>query len=107
MKRRSVYRFKRRFVFSVLVPTKMVYERVSLLKEVIIDDLKRVTSILRCNEMEYLNKEIAENLDEDSQNRLFTVLQLVLKDEMSFLLEIEIRRQNIRGVNVKNNILAN
>lgn len=85
-------------------------EGVCFLKEVIIDDLKRVTSILGCNEMEYLNKEIAKNLDVESQNKLFTVIQQVLQDEISFLLEVEIRRQNTRKVevkNVKNNVLIN
>lgn len=57
-------------------------------------DLARFIDLLESEKKEYIVNEVKENLNEDSQVRMAETIQLVLADEIAFLLEIEIRRQN-------------
>lgn len=64
--------------------------------------LQDILDLLPANRKAYLEKEIADNLDNQSQQRLEEILKGLLLDEIAFLIEIEIRRKRVKRSSLYN-----
>lgn len=60
-------------------------------------NLTRFINLLSEEKKEYIVNEVKENLNAKSQVNLAETIQKVLEDEIAFLLEVEISRQNLSG----------
>lgn len=56
----------------------------------LIPELKAVTNLVQGGLA--IEQEIVENLDEVSQKRMYNVMRKLLKDELAFVLEVEMLR---------------
>lgn len=62
-------------------------------------ELSKIIGLFDEQKQEYLTKEILDNLNEKSQKSLSETVLQVLGDELAFLIEVEIRRQNMNNSN--------
>lgn len=66
-------------------------------QEYIIKELQQIIGILGKEQQEYFIDEIGNKLTEVSQRNLYAILKEVLSDEISLLIELEIRRQILKN----------